>query len=623
MKTFERTSRQIRFAMRGVKDTIATGSDLPLPRAAHHVCFSLCVMFIILFTQIFPFAIASFEPTCTFRGREVPFRSSLVVFLPIYFLPWLTGVSICLLFAKRHRFVRESELHRWSVAYAIAAFATSWWCTIELFRRCSPDPVVKVLFAALLAINFIGAMTVLPLLAWVALLKLRRFATMVPQHLRAGEILARGVGIMWPVVCLSGGLLRLSVLVEVTSVITGVSGIIMALSLFGVQIVLTHALHKGAMFITAEAQNDDMHHTVISEMKKASSWVRYASIVNGVSAATTALSHVQWNLSTVLYDNLPLAPAEFMVNIGIMLDGVSNFASVVMLSGIIGPKAKTRTNSTHMLLAAMSKESLRRRQIEERFHATVGKSTASAATIAAVLMGAEPEAVIEEAIERFRCISWESLSQRPDIIIGGGPLSDCGPAGDDLYSLSEPCTLGDCDVFYSHSWHDDGHVKWAALTSWCEGFQRKHGRSPRLWLDKVCIDQASIDADLRCLPVFLAGCNTMFASSGSTYSKRLWCCMELLIYKAMLVSDEARAPPEVWLLGRDLRECDRLRVMWRNFDVRKSQCFDPKDKHRFLGVVQQYPGGHKGFNACVRDLVESMTAHVVEDTDEDESVLSI
>ena len=38
-----------------------------------------------------------------------------------------------------------------------------------------------------------------------------------------------------------------------------------------------------------------------------------------------------------------------------------------------------------------------------------------------------------------------------------------------------------------------------------------------LWLDKVCIDQSAMTDDLRCLPVFLAGCNGMLVTSGTTY----------------------------------------------------------------------------------------------------------
>ena len=63
---------------------------------------------------------------------------------------------------------------------------------------------------------------------------------------------------------------------------------------------------------------------------------------------------------------------------------------------------------------------------------------------------------------------------------------------EELYVLSTPCQLSECDTFLSHSWHDDAHLKWAALEMWCEDFRSQHGRAPTLWLDTVCIDQADI-----------------------------------------------------------------------------------------------------------------------------------
>ena len=111
---------------------------------------------------------------------------------------------------------------------------------------------------------------------------------------------------------------------------------------------------------------------------------------------------------------------------------------------------------------------------------------------------------------------------RSDIIIRGGSLDDEGEfAGVDLYALSEECELGDCDAFVSHSWKDDGVLKWAALTRWCEEFELAYGRTPRFWLDKRCSDQSDIAADLRCLPIFLSGCNNLVIFSGESYTSRL------------------------------------------------------------------------------------------------------
>eukprot|EP00927_Polykrikos_kofoidii_P023437 TRINITY_DN21602_c0_g3_i2.p2 TRINITY_DN21602_c0_g3~~TRINITY_DN21602_c0_g3_i2.p2 ORF type:complete len:116 (+),score=16.27 TRINITY_DN21602_c0_g3_i2:44-349(+) len=80
--------------------------------------------------------------------------------------------------------------------------------------------------------------------------------------------------------------------------------------------------------------------------------------------------------------------------------------------------------------------------------------------------------------------------------------------------------------------------------------------------------------------------------------------MELLVYRMMLASDPRRSPPQVWLLGEDAEACERQRQEWRTFNVSDTNCFDSRDKERFLLVVSKYPGGTEGFNVFIRDLAE-------------------
>merc|ERR1712008_256971 len=103
-----------------------------------------------------------------------------------------------------------------------------------------------------------------------------------------------------------------------------------------------------------------------------------------------------------------------------------------------------------------------------------------------------------------------------------------------------------------------GELKWKAISEHCSVFERKYGRSPTIWLDKVCIDQAQISRDLRCLPVFLAGCNELLVTSGSTYTSRLWCCVELFVHFSMRIEDGSRREPHIVLLAED--ECERAAV---------------------------------------------------------------
>ena len=58
----------------------------------------------------------------------------------------------------------------------------------------------------------------------------------------------------------------------------------------------------------------------------------------------------------------------------------------------------------------------------------------------------------------------------------------------------------------------------------------KATRALRRTQDKACIDQNNIQQSLACLPVFLAGCQTLLVVAGPTYCSRLWCVMELFTF---------------------------------------------------------------------------------------------
>ena len=65
--------------------------------------------------------------------------------------------------------------------------------------------------------------------------------------------------------------------------------------------------------------------------------------------------------------------------------------------------------------------------------------------LAALFEGQDPEVLIVQAVARFRCISWDTLSGMSEIIVGGGPLDVVGAGPVDLHALSTPCNVGACD----------------------------------------------------------------------------------------------------------------------------------------------------------------------------------
>jgi hypothetical protein len=175
-----------------------------------------------------------------------------------------------------------------------------------------------------------------------------------------------------------------------------------------------------------------------------------------------------------------------------------------------------------------------------------------------------------------------------------------------FFRLSEPCQLADCDAFFSHSWHDDGFLKWNALKVWCEKFRAECKRSPSIWLDKVCIDQANVEEDLPCLPLFVAGCNSMLIVTGASYTSRLWCCVELFVHMSMQLESQMRRAMHVILIGTDEAEKDKARQSWHLFNASACRCFNPDDKRRILGIVDQHPGGIQAFNSYIRSLADSL-----------------
>eukprot|EP00929_Paragymnodinium_shiwhaense_P036489 TRINITY_DN19551_c0_g1_i1.p1 TRINITY_DN19551_c0_g1~~TRINITY_DN19551_c0_g1_i1.p1 ORF type:complete len:735 (+),score=45.49 TRINITY_DN19551_c0_g1_i1:201-2405(+) len=279
----------------------------------------------------------------------------------------------------------------------------------------------------------------------------------------------------------------------------------------------------------------------------------------------------------------------------VALDLVSDAALVLACAGMLGLPMDQEQD---LQVAGELVEAARQRQVLQTLTDAARAATGPSVTLAALFEGREPEELLRAAVARFRCISWDTLRDHAYLITGGGSL-DGELVAEDLYKLSEPCYLSECDAFLSHSWHDSGDKKWKALTEWCTTFSEVHGRAPRLWFDKVCINQTDIQNDLQCLPIFLAGCNTLLVTCGRTYTRRLWCCVELFVY--MKMSEGCDHDIQVSLLGESQDEEQDLVEAWRKFDLQKCECFQENDKSRILDCIAKDSGAHV-FNMYIRNL---------------------
>lgn len=133
--------------------------------------------------------------------------------------------------------------------------------------------------------------------------------------------------------------------------------------------------------------------------------------------------------------------------------------------------------------------------------------------------------LIAESASLVRRISSRNLSIR---VLASSPRDVEGNRGlmsaEESYALGESCGLGGIDYFISHSWSDCHRQKYVQLAAVALLFYRKHRRPCSFWLDKVCINQNSIERDLRCLPIFVSSCANLLILAGESYATRLCAC---------------------------------------------------------------------------------------------------
>ena len=152
--------------------------------------------------------------------------------------------------------------------------------------------------------------------------------------------------------------------------------------------------------------------------------------------------------------------------------------------------------------------------------------------------------------------------------------------------------------------------------------------------DKACIDQDNIQQSLACLPVFLAGCQTLLVVAGPTYCSRLWCVMELFTFArsecpllylnhatrrsngclpfvaracATVGGDQERVEIHLNAHPKESQTESRrlLTEQFATFDAGKAQCFLASDREHLLAVIEAGFGDFNDFNRVARGLLAS------------------
>jgi hypothetical protein len=188
--------------------------------------------------------------------------------------------------------------------------------------------------------------------------------------------------------------------------------------------------------------------------------------------------------------------------------------------------------STSIVLGGLlPTEANRRRLLAATMRAAATERDRQAAVIAAMVGSSSSDwtTALLHAASSFRALPWNAANHARHWTTS----EDTG-----LHHKSVSVELGLCDAFISHSWRDDGHAKHRALRLWATDFEAVHGRPPRVFVDKACIDQQAIDESLAALPVYLAGCRRIVVCFGPTYPTRLWTLMELFVFLKMGASPD-------------------------------------------------------------------------------------
>ena len=247
-------------------------------------------------------------------------------------------------------------------------------------------------------------------------------------------------------------------------------------------------------------------------------------------------------------------------------------------------------------------------------------ATASAAGIACLLGDANVREVLAQARARFRGVRLSALAE--------ADLADSAP-DPALFERTTPATLGGLDAFVSHSWRDAPGPKWAQLRQFSdEQAAANDGRGPLLWIDKwcdafvflctarvcpltralgarSCIDQRDIETNLRCLPIFLSGCQKLVILLGKTYLTRLWCIVEIFAFVHM-----GGKPSDIVILPViDSSDETELATFLEaslslEFDARDCDCHVAQEKDKILTIIETAFGGYDAFNAEVKALLK-------------------
>eukprot|EP00931_Biecheleriopsis_adriatica_P020491 TRINITY_DN13679_c0_g2_i4.p1 TRINITY_DN13679_c0_g2~~TRINITY_DN13679_c0_g2_i4.p1 ORF type:complete len:632 (+),score=57.97 TRINITY_DN13679_c0_g2_i4:82-1977(+) len=549
--------------------------------------------------QLLVWGVSDDQCTSSLSGASYPPHLYVLHKAPNFVMgPLISAAFVANLIDHRGRYLQSSEIHRWTWRYAVVSCMTSEVPNVA--HDCTSLPRVAAVAAVARAATPMLVISSQAIISRIALLRLRMMTPVVPRLVSVGQCIFR----LWATVLFLGAIPYIlyanfysDALLFVVLMCCSVLGLALYFSFL--MCVVRSLLFTARASLTFTADHNEAYRKAV---RKAAAWTQLTSALTCLSFGASV---VYLLCTTVAVDLLNSSEHWILAEALLYLfDLVVNILAVGTLSGLWGP-VRGSSAEAELLLTVQTAAERRAQIVQEKLVSAIGAHAGNAAYIAALIGSADPSKLVSAARRRFRCISWDVLSMNPELILVDTKL-DGSVAALDLYELSRPCQLSECDAFLSHSWHDNKYTKWGELSLWCEEFRREHGRSPTLWLDKVCINQTDIARDLECLPIFLAGCNSLLVLSGYTYTTRLWCILELFVYVTMQSGIDDQTEPTIVVLGEDEAQRKAVKQEWRSFEARSCNCFKPSDKERIMAVIEASDGGIDRFNQYVREYAKAI-----------------
>lgn len=218
---------------------------------------------------------------------------------------------------------------------------------------------------------------------------------------------------------------------------------------------------------------------------------------------------------------------------------------------------------------------------------------ATGSTIAAMIGPGSYCRHFEESMALLHCVSMADITREE--IFEKTPNPKC-------FDKATPAEFNEIDFFLSHSWSDDPESKWLAMQELRAEFIAQHGREPKVWLDKYCIDQTDIQNQVKRLPFSVIASQKFCILLGPSYVTRAWCLLELFMF---LSAREAGIFKDDDVSIKNLDELGRTSFI-KDFDSANAMCYVEGDRQRIFATIDSAADGKTGFDMVVHSFADEL-----------------